>query len=181
MNPEALSAASPPTEASPLPRFFSLSDRVGRVRYFTYIVGALTACGFLLVLIYIAASLLPVGLGKVVSVTSYVMIKNVIFPLIVFIMSIRRLHDFDLSGWWSLLVLIPLAPLVLVVLPGKKETNRFGPVPAPNPTSLKLTAIVLPCALWALYQYMLDVNPPTRALEAPAAGTKPGLRSYDAR
>jgi len=161
------------------PHFFSLSDRVGRVRYFTYILGALPGCGLLLILIYIAALLLPAGLGKLVSVTSYIMIKSVIFPLIVFVMSIRRLHDFDLSGWWSLLVLIPLVPIVLVFIPGKKEANRFGPVPAPNPASLKLAAIVLPCALVGLYYYMLDINPKARTAEAPAAGAKPSLRSYD--
>lgn len=163
------------------PRFFSLSDRVGRIRYFTYIVGALTGCAFLLILIYVASSLLPAGLGKVVSVTSYIMIKNVIFPLVVFVMSIRRLHDFGLSGWWSLLILIPLAPLVLLVIPGKKEANRFGPVPAPNPVSLKLTAIALPCALTGLYLYMLDINPKAGKPEMPVAGAKPALRSYDAK
>lgn len=173
--------ASTASRATPVPRFFSLADRVGRLRYFTYILGALTACGLLLVLIYIAASLLPAGLGKLVSVTSYVMIKSVIFPLIVFVMSIRRLHDLDLSGWWSLLVLIPLVPFALVAIPGKKESNRFGPVPASNPTGLKVAAVVLPCLLVALYYYSLSVNPKAGTANAPAVGAKPGLRSYDAQ
>ena len=55
---------------------------------------------------------------------------------------VRRLHDFDLSGWWLLAVLLvkflfkvlfPVFPLVsfrdiemlLVVLPTKNEKNRF--------------------------------------------------------
>ena len=167
--------------APAVPNFFSLSDRVGRVRYLAYILGALTSCGLLLILIYIAAFLLPAGLGKLVSATSYIMIKSVIFPLIVFVMSIRRLHDLDLSGWWSLLALIPLVPIVLVLIPGKKEANRFGPVPAPNPTSLKLAAIVLPCALVGLYYYMLDINPKARIVETPPVAAKPALRSYDAK
>ncbi len=167
--------------SSAAPRFFSLSDRIGRVRYFTYILGGLTGCVLLLILIYIVAFLLPAGLGQLVSTISYIMVKSVIFPLIVFVMSIRRLHDFDLSGWWSLLVLIPLVPFVLVAIPGKKEVNRFGPVPAPTPTSLKLTAIVLPCALVGLYYYMLSINPKARTPEVPVAGAKPGLRSYDAK
>jgi uncharacterized membrane protein YhaH (DUF805 family) len=158
-----------------------LSDRVGRVRYFVYILGALTCCGLLLILIYIAAYLLPAGLGRLVSVTSYIMIKNVIFPLVVFVMSIRRLHDFDLSGWWSLLVLIPLVPIALVFIPGKKEANRFGPVPAPNPMRLKLAAVALPCALVGLYYYMLDINPKARSVQTPTVGTRPALRNYDAK
>ncbi len=173
--------ASPDAAPPAAPRFFSLSDRVGRVRYFTYILGALTGCGLLLILIYIAAYLLPAGLGKLVSVTSYIMIKSVVFPLIVFVMSIRRLHDFDLSGWWSLLVLIPLVPIVLVFIPGRKEANRFGPAPAPNPTGLKVAAVILPCALVGLYYYMLEINPKAKAGQAPAAGSKPALRSYDTK
>ncbi len=166
--------------SSVIPRFFSLSDRIGRIRYLVYILSALTSCGLLLILVYIAAYLLPAGLGKLVSTTSYIMVKSVIFPLIVFVMSIRRLHDFDLSGWWSLLVLIPLVPFVLVFVPGKKEANRFGPAPAPNPTSLKIVAVVLPCALVGLYYHMLSINPKARTSETPAASTKPTLRSYDA-
>jgi uncharacterized membrane protein YhaH (DUF805 family) len=169
-------------ETSPAaPHFFSLSDRVGRVRYFTYILGALSGCGLLLIIIYIAAYLLPAGLGKLVSVTSYIMIKSVVFPLIVFVMSIRRLHDFDLSGWWSLLVLIPLVPIALVFIPGRKEANRFGPAPAPNPTSLNVAAVILPCALVGLYYYMLEINPKARTVPAPAAGSKPALRGYEAK
>jgi len=42
----------------------------------------------------------------------------------------RRLHDSNHSGWWQLLMLIPVAGwLVLVVfflLPGEEEDNRFG-------------------------------------------------------
>lgn len=168
-------------QSTATPRFFSLSDRIGRIRYFTYILIALTGSVLLLVLIYIAAFLLPAALGQLVSTVSYIMVKSVIFPLVVFVMSIRRLHDFDLSGWWSLLVLIPLVPFILVFVPGKKEANRFGPVPTPNPPSLKLAAVVLPCALIGLYYYMLNINPKARIPEIPAAGTKPALRSYDAQ
>ncbi len=56
--------------------------------------------------------------------------------------SIRRLHDRNMSGWWLMpLILIPplipsIAPLVIIValiifvLPGTKGENRFGSVPA---------------------------------------------------
>ncbi len=178
---ETQPAFASPDTATAAPHFFSLSDRVGRVRYFTYILGALTGCGLLLILIYIAAYLLPAGLGKLVSVTSYIMIKSVVFPLIVFVMSIRRLHDFDLSGWWSLLALIPVVPIALVFIPGKKVANRFGPVPAPNPAGLKVAAVILPCALVGLYYYMLEINPKAKAGQAPAAASRPALRSYEAK
>jgi len=42
--------------------------------------------------------------------------------------SVRRLHDRDLSGWWYLLVFVPIGSVVLFVfyiLPGTPGTNRY--------------------------------------------------------
>ena len=47
--------------------------------------------------------------------------------------SVRRLHDTDRSGWWLLIILIPLigsiALLIFMVLDGKTEDNEFGENP----------------------------------------------------
>lgn len=47
--------------------------------------------------------------------------------------SVRRLHDIDKSGWWLLLILVPLIGvivlLVFAVLEGTRGANRFGPDP----------------------------------------------------
>jgi uncharacterized membrane protein YhaH (DUF805 family) len=46
--------------------------------------------------------------------------------------SVRRLQDIGLSGWWYLIVLVPLGGLVLTVLAiidSQDGTNRFGPNP----------------------------------------------------
>lgn len=47
--------------------------------------------------------------------------------------AIRRLHDTGRGGGWFFIVLIPLVGaiwfLVLMLLPGEPETNRFGDVP----------------------------------------------------
>ena len=46
---------------------------------------------------------------------------------------VRRLHDIDKSGWWSLLLLIPLiGPIVIIVfmcMDGTSGDNRFGADP----------------------------------------------------
>ncbi len=51
--------------------------------------------------------------------------------------SIRRLHDRDLSAWFMLLGLIPLLGsailLVLAALPGTRGDNRHGPDPLAEP------------------------------------------------
>jgi uncharacterized membrane protein YhaH (DUF805 family) len=47
--------------------------------------------------------------------------------------AVRRLHDTDRSGWWILIILIPIVGfLVLVwfyIQPGTPGANRFGPRP----------------------------------------------------
>jgi uncharacterized membrane protein YhaH (DUF805 family) len=71
-----------------------------------------------------------------------VSLLSALFSLAVFLPSIavgvRRLHDLDKSGWWYLLILIPvLGTLVLIfffVQEGTHGTNRFGPNPFPRVT-----------------------------------------------
>jgi uncharacterized membrane protein YhaH (DUF805 family) len=46
--------------------------------------------------------------------------------------SVRRLHDTDLSGWWLFISLVPLGGIVLFVfhvLDGTPGPNRYGPNP----------------------------------------------------
>ncbi|MDZ7710803.1 MAG: DUF805 domain-containing protein [Roseovarius sp.] len=48
--------------------------------------------------------------------------------------AVRRLHDVDRSGWWYLLVLVPvIGPLILIfaffIHRGTMGENRFGPEP----------------------------------------------------
>jgi len=50
--------------------------------------------------------------------------------------AVRRLHDIDRSGWWLLIVLVPLVGwIVLLVWYCQKSdpiANRFGPAPLPR-------------------------------------------------
>lgn len=45
----------------------------------------------------------------------------------------RRLHDIDRSGWWQLLLLIPLIGWIVLIVwlatPGQAGENRFGTDP----------------------------------------------------
>jgi uncharacterized membrane protein YhaH (DUF805 family) len=52
--------------------------------------------------------------------------------------SVRRLHDTDLSGWWLLISLVPLGGIVVFVfhvLDGTPGPNRYGPNPKGGVTS----------------------------------------------
>jgi uncharacterized membrane protein YhaH (DUF805 family) len=61
---------------------------------------------------------------------------NTIFGLATFLpslaMGIRRLHDIDRTGWWTLIALTGIGLFVLLVfacLKGTTGPNRFGPDP----------------------------------------------------
>jgi uncharacterized membrane protein YhaH (DUF805 family) len=62
-----------------------------------------------------------------------IMLYAVVTFWISFALVIKRLHDYDYNGWWSLLNLIPLVNLIfglfLLFYPGTKGSNRFGPPP----------------------------------------------------
>ncbi len=50
--------------------------------------------------------------------------------------AVRRLHDTDRSGWWLLMVLVPLLNIVVLVflcLEGTRGPNRFGGDPKTLP------------------------------------------------
>ena len=56
-----------------------------------------------------------------------IVVLAVILPSIA--VSVRRLHDRDLSGWWYLLGFVPFGSIVLLVwyvLPGTPAPNRYG-------------------------------------------------------
>ena len=45
-------------------------------------------------------------------------------------LAVRRLHDFNQSGWWAVLLFVPGVNLIfllaLMVIPGTEGENRFG-------------------------------------------------------
>lgn len=56
-----------------------------------------------------------------------IVVLAVILPSIA--VSVRRLHDRDLSGWWYLLGFVPFGSIVLLVwyvMPGTPAPNRYG-------------------------------------------------------
>jgi uncharacterized membrane protein YhaH (DUF805 family) len=55
----------------------------------------------------------------------------VALPLLVwqFAVAVRRFHDFSLSGWYSLLIVLPGIQIVLLFIPGSKGANKYGKQP----------------------------------------------------
>jgi uncharacterized membrane protein YhaH (DUF805 family) len=50
--------------------------------------------------------------------------------------SVRRLHDLGMSGWWALIQIIPyigaIIFFVFTVLPGQPQSNAYGPPTKPE-------------------------------------------------
>ncbi len=135
----------------PLKRYADFSGRSRRKEFWMFVLGyvaVLTILGTILGTLG-AFSLMQEGQAGAAAqdVNAPMLVVFVILGLIglgIFIptlaVQVRRLHDRDMSGWWLLLFyvlsLVPLIGLfvwvgqiVLMILPGTRGPNRFGPDP----------------------------------------------------
>ncbi|MDS4070373.1 MAG: DUF805 domain-containing protein [Candidatus Competibacter sp.] len=128
----------------------SSQGRLGRVRYIGYSVGLGLLINVIAGLLGGAGAFLGAGGGDWAGwAGGGAVIVLALAALVVSVMlAIQRLHDFDASGWWSVLVAVPFANLVLylvlLIMPGTQGPNRFGNPPPPNTLGAIILALVLP-------------------------------------
>lgn len=129
----------PEPAATYRPTLWTSDGRIGRLRYLAYSFGATAA------LLLMAAALFCLMIGVPTGVALLRDLGFVPVLAVSFMMSIRRLNDLDRSGWWSLLLLAPLINLLfglwLLLAPGTKGENSYGPEAAPNSPLVVLGAI----------------------------------------
>jgi uncharacterized membrane protein YhaH (DUF805 family) len=121
-------------------RILRAAGRLGRVRYIAYGIG-------LTILVYLCIGALAVlaralgmdGLGGAASVVGFLALA-----VLQVILTIQRCHDFNMSGWLSLVGIIPLINLMFWIIPGTQGPNRFGNPPPPNSTGAVVVALILP-------------------------------------
>ena len=89
-------------------RLFGVSGRIGRVRYIGYTVGVWMLGAML-------AGVLA-ALGKFGAVLG--MLVWIVMLVLMFTLTIQRAHDFNSTGWLSLLALIPLVNFIFWLIPG---------------------------------------------------------------
>ncbi|MCW8875798.1 MAG: DUF805 domain-containing protein [Kangiellaceae bacterium] len=130
-------------------RILSFTQRIGRLRYLAYL-----GCGLFLFSfvsgIFGSIILAALSASESISATLFGQLALVITytPLLiaVFVLTIRRLHDLDRSGWQSILLLIPLVNLIIMIalmlVPGDQQANRFGPPPGENTAFTWLGALI---------------------------------------
>jgi uncharacterized membrane protein YhaH (DUF805 family) len=122
---------------------FSIHGRLGRVRYIGFSVG-------LSILVLFVGSFLVGILAAVVrpqSNTGFMVITLMpwvlVFALQIYL-TIQRCHDFDMSGWLSLAILIPLVGFIFWFIPGTNDANRWGNKNPPNSTGVIILACIVP-------------------------------------
>ena len=100
-----------------LKQYFDFSGRARRKEYWMF--------GLISAVISIVLTLLDMGVGLYSDVYGAGVLSS-IYSLAIMIpsiaVSVRRLHDTDHSGWWLLLIFIPLLG-VLILMPRKKHSH----------------------------------------------------------
>lgn len=128
--PGADLSAAPDIAATYDPLLWSADGRIGRLRYVAYSFGLSVALLLMCAVLFFLLIGVPSGMGLLRRISGIVMLG------VGLVMSKRRLHDMDQSGWWAVLSLLPLVNLLfglwLLCAPGTRGENRFGPEPAPN-------------------------------------------------
>ncbi len=150
VTPPASAAESPSPYATPqaevaeaLPEFatlkvFTIEGRIGRLRYIAWSMA-------LLLLFLVAAAVAAAGyfltpfIGYTLGAIAVVAMAVVSVQI-----GVQRLHDMGWSGWLYLLTMIPyiggIFYLLMLIVPGRSDANRYGAPPPPNSKSVKIIA-----------------------------------------
>lgn len=132
-------------------KFFSVSGRLGRLRYIAYTMALILIAwlgGSLLGGILVAVT---AGAGEGAAMGATIIGVVIIYATMIigsFMLAIQRVHDFDTSGWITLLFLVPLVNmifgLILWFIPGTNGENRYGKKTPPNTTGVTVMALLVP-------------------------------------
>jgi uncharacterized membrane protein YhaH (DUF805 family) len=121
-------------------KILSTAGRLGRVRYIGYTVGLSMLLAIAMGLVMaLAAAAGVAALSVIVTILGYVAIV-----VLQIMLTIQRCHDFNSSGWLSILAIIPLVNLIFWAIPGTDGPNRFGNPPPPNTTGAVVLALIIP-------------------------------------
>lgn len=111
--------------------FFSFTGRIKRSEYLVSIV--VLNISFILVCLFInmlVGEALKTSAGVDAVVAGFINLLFLLCYLWIFLaQSAKRLHDIGLSGWFSILALIPLVTLILFIIDGQPRENKYGPDP----------------------------------------------------
>lgn len=139
--PETFSGAPLQEEQTYRPKLLQLNGRIGRARYLAY--------GLLLNLVLVACLLIVALLGGGVGDGSFTeLVYGIVALAMALVLGRRRFHDLGRSGWFALLLVVPVVNLFvslwLIFARGDAGANRFGPAAAPNTRGVLVLAWLVP-------------------------------------
>ena len=180
--PARTESLTPAIENSYEPRVFALKGRIGRLRYVAYYTASM--------LVIIPIAVIATVIGKIAGETPAVVLLGVgIIAALVHMLAlgVRRLNDLNRSGWFLLLVGIPVVNLLLSLYmffaPGTTGGNNYGPEPTRNGTFVFIGALLMPILAVALALYapsMKKGNAAAVQAEAAALQDAQDMESADA-
>ncbi|MBX5165272.1 MULTISPECIES: DUF805 domain-containing protein [unclassified Rhizobium] len=130
---------------------FSLQGRLGRLRYFLFTVAVIAIAA--ITIFALTRLQTQIGPRQAYSIQGLIALTYVLAIIASMCLMVRRLHDFDQSGWWTPSVfvlylvqgyyeavgsltaviltgiLVLAAFLAIILTPGSRNPNRFGEVP----------------------------------------------------
>ena len=136
------------------PKIFSFRGRIGRLRYMAY--GIATYLIFVAVFMPLMGGTMLMGGAMAVpgeaGMSMIVMLAMGVFYIGILLLSVafgkRRLNDLNRSGWWMLVFIVPLVNLLMTIyvllFPGSKEANDYGPPAVANSLGVKILGWLFP-------------------------------------
>src|SRR5262249_9068785 len=114
---------------------FAVSGRIGRARYIVY--------SMLVSLVLVVPGMALVALSPAAGMVA-LMVAYVACFVMQIMLTIQRSHDFNMSGWFSLLMFVPFAALLFWFVPGTDGPNQFGAKTPPNSTGVTVALWIVP-------------------------------------
>ena len=136
------------------PKIFSFRGRIGRLRYMAY--GVCTYLILLVIFMPLMGGTMLMGGAMAIpgeaGMSMIVMLAMGVFYIGILLLSVafakRRLNDLNRSGWWMLVFIVPLVNLLMTIyvllFPGSKEANDFGPPAVANSLGVKILGWLFP-------------------------------------
>lgn len=107
---------------------FSPKGRFGRLSYIAW--GMLLGFGGFILMVLLGGGMAALDPSAVGAMGPLAMVIQFALLAVMILFAIRRLHDFNASGWWSLLFVVPIAnmifALVLILKGGTEGANRYA-------------------------------------------------------
>lgn len=117
-------------------KIFSAHGRIGRLRYMGYSFGLMLLVGAFMAGVTAAA-------GPTAGIVAF-SIGWLLIIVINFMLSIPRAHDFNTTGWISILCMVPVVNFLFWFIPGTAGENDYGKKTPPNTAGTIVLAAIFP-------------------------------------